>query len=430
MNKEMKGGAGKTRTLLLSIFLFLCIYAPPILPDINLILVIAVLSIPYLLLHSRTCLRVLSSSPAKSFIAWFASFVCYWLVITFLNVLLGEGGFGADYTTSAYSFFLVLPVCLICSTAAMVYKENNGLSMGQVIKAFIVAGLIQAAFALAAFFDPGVKSFLTEIMFENTGTEQMQSGLWIADRRFYGFANSMLDLYGLGTGLIAALPAFLVQIDRNASKCWLVTIPVLLVVPALNARTGLVVFFVALVIASLYAGRASGLSIVATMFAAGAIFAIAAILINVISLVRPEVIDWLLGDITGGTQHNTFEVLFSESFWSLPEPLLIITGTGHSVYGVPGFSHSDVGYVNEIWRTGIIGLIMLALAFIRPVMRSLRKTSCGDPFEYLLIGAVVCLAITAVKCMPITHSGGMIVLLTLILIGGRREEMLERGAVR
>ena len=200
MNKEMKGGAGKTRTLLLSIFLFLCIYAPPILPDINLILVIAVLSIPYLLLHSRTCLRVLSSSPAKSFIAWFASFVCYWLVITFLNVLLGEGGFGADYTTSAYSFFLVLPVCLICSTAAMVYKENNGLSMGQVIKAFIVAGLIQAAFALAAFFDPGVKSFLTEIMFENTGTEQMQSGLWIADRRFYGFANSMLDLYGLGTG--------------------------------------------------------------------------------------------------------------------------------------------------------------------------------------------------------------------------------------
>ena len=50
-----------------------------------------------------------------------------------------------------------------------------------------------------------------------------------------------------------------------------------------------------------------------------------------IATVRPEIIDWLLGDILGTTQHNTLSILFGEGFWNLPDPLMAITGTGHTV---------------------------------------------------------------------------------------------------
>ena len=120
----------------------------------------------------------------------------------------------------------------------------------------------------------------------------------------------------------------------------------------LNARTGLVLFAIAIVIASLYAGKSSGLSIVATMLTALIIALVAAVIIGVIATVRPEIIDWLLGDILGTTQHNTLSILFGEGFWNLPDPLMAITGTGHTVYGVSGFSHST-WYVMSYGERGL-----------------------------------------------------------------------------
>ncbi|WP_455138441.1 hypothetical protein [Thermophilibacter sp.] len=411
----------------LSIYVFLCLFAPPVLPDVNLVLVIALLSVPYLLANAPRSKGILSSRAGRSFCAWFGAFAAYWVIIMLVNVLLGDKVYTSDYVTSAYSFFLVMPTCLVCAVTALVYAGKHGLTSGQVVKAFICAGLAQAVIALAAFFDQGIKDTLTEIMFQNTGTTQMQEGSWIAERRFYGFANSMLDLYGFGTGVIAALPAFLVLIDREASKMWLFAVPFLLVVPALNARTGLVLFVVAIMIASLYAGKSSGLSIISTMLTALIIALVAAVIIGVIATVRPEIIDWLLGDILGTTQHNTLSILFGEGFWNLPEPLMVITGTGHTVYGVPGFSHSDVGYVNELWRTGVIGLVLLFGAFARPTMIALKGAVVPGAMRYLVVATALCLAVVAVKCMPITHSGGMILLLSLVLLCGVAAEQPKGG---
>lgn len=427
MFSEPKRQQSTRHIALLSLYLFLCLYAPPVLPDVNLVLVIALLSVPYLFSNATRAKEIISTSAARSFCAWFGAYALYWVVIMLVNSLLGSEAYTSDYVTSAYSFFLVVPICLVCCLTALVYAGRHGLTNSQVIKAFILAGLAQAAIALAAFFDQGVKDALTEIMFQNTGTTQMQEGSWIAERRFYGFANSMLDLYGFGTGMIAALPAFLILIDRTASKMWLLAVPLLLAVPALNARTGLVLFAVAIVAASLYAGRSSGLSVVATMLTALVVVLVAAVIIGVISTVRPEIIDWLLGDILGTTQHNTFSILFGEGFWNLPDPLMMMTGTGHTVYRVSGFSHSDVGYVNELWRTGVIGLVLLLGAFARPVMIALKERRIDGAMRYLIVATSLCLAIVAVKCMPITHSGGMILLIALILLCGSASEASKGG---
>lgn len=427
MVPERKCKQNTKNVTFLSLYAFLCLFAPPVLPDVNLVLVIALLSVPYLLINAPKAKGILGSYASRSFCAWFGAFATYWVVIMLVNALLSDEVYISDYVTSAYSFFLVMPTCLVCATTALVYAGKHDLTSSQVIKAFIYAGLVQAAIALAAFFNQGIKDMLTEIMFQNTGTTQMQEGSWIAERRFYGFANSMLDLYGFGTGVIASLPAFLVLIDREASKMWLFAVPFLLVVPALNARTGLVLFAIAIVIASLYAGKSSGLSIVATMLTALIIALVAAVIIGVIATVRPEIIDWLLGDILGTTQHNTLSILFGEGFWNLPDPLMAITGTGHTVYGVSGFSHSDVGYVNELWRTGVIGLVLLCGAFARPAMIVLKGANVSGAMRYLIVATVLCLAVAAVKCMPITHSGGMILLLSLVLHCGVATELPKGG---
>lgn len=426
MNSGEMARTKPSKMLLLVGYLFSCIYAPPIFPNINFVLLVAAFSIPYIASNYKIVSTILSSKPAKSFCAWFTAFACYWFVITLINIAVGKDQYYSDYITSAYSFFLVAPVCLVCATTVVVIKIKHSLSNGYIIKAIIIAGLIQATLALAAFFFPVVKNALTNVMFNNTGGSQLKEGLWISERRFYGFANSMLDLYGLGTGLIAAMPAFLVMIDPKSSKCWLISIPILLTVPALNARTGLVVFLVAILVASLCFGRVSGLSVVAAMFSVCIIALIGIGLLSIIAAVRPEIIEWLLGDITGETQHNTFEILFGKGFWHFPDPVFSITGTGHSVYTVAGFSHSDVGYVNEIWRTGFIGLLMLVCAFSRPVLYVLKNESSERSFNYLIAGSIICLSITAVKCMPITHSGGMIIIITLFLLGGvGSEESIE-----
>lgn len=62
---------------------------------------------------------------------------------------------------------------------------------------------------------------------------------------------------------------------------------------------------------------------------------------------------------------NTASLLFSKKFWTLPTFPEIIFGTGHTVFSVKGFAHSDVGYVNGLWLCGILGVMILYSLFVK-----------------------------------------------------------------
>lgn len=299
------------------------------------------------------------------------------------------------------------PVCVTCVMYVLVRGQSLGFVFSDYLIEIIKAGLIQSTLALLAFGIPEVKSFFVSVMYNNTGNVVLENNyaLW---RRFYGFSNSMLDSYGIGTGMIAALPLYLVAFDKNR-KAWLIAMPFLLMVPILNSRTGIVIFLLYVLFFFLYLMSKSPSHLLTIPLIAGVCAAALFMLIWIISQIAPTTASWITLDLTtflNGDGSITGKTLFSVGFWTLPQDIFLLVGTGHTVYGLSGFSHSDVGYVNDLWRTGIIGIILLYFTMLFVIRKAVRSTP-EKVFKFLIAGLGVSIFVFQIKAQAFTYTGGM-----------------------
>ena len=239
---------------------------------------------------------------------------------------------------------------------------------------FIKAGVIQAVIVLITLLFPSIKQILVDIMYTNTG-DQLLNTPWITSRRFFGFANSMLDLFGFGTGLLAVLPLFY---SEKHGKKYLLLVPFLLLVPLLNSRSGLIVFAIGLGIwfVRLLKGKDYKFFIKISL----TFLVLFAVLIALLFVLSPNTLDWIISDLGSfiGLGEGTATTLFSKDFWTLPPIESWLIGKGYSVSGysefqVSGIAHSDVGYINEFWKAGILGLITIYTFIIYLLTKSMKK---------------------------------------------------------
>jgi len=115
-----------------------------------------------------------------------------------------------------------------------------------------------------------------------------------------------------------------------------------------------------------------------------------------------------------GHQSTTATSLFKDDSWRLPRGAGLIFGTGHSVYGVDGYAHSDVGYVNDIWLVGILGsafmMTLIAMAVIL-FAKTDKRMICISIF---LVGAIL---IFQIKGRAIMANAGFITSMLIVMSG-------------
>ena len=385
------------------LYLFVLLFSPPII-KINIIIPLAIYSLGVMLIkYPKQLIRTLNDRICKKFITMVLCLLSYWLFICLINFIGGNFVNLMNYFTSLYQYFLLFPIAFICVLYIMILTNKHNIDIVELIKLIICAGLIELVFCLISLIDINIKSKLLDIMFNNTGYEQFQSE-WITSRRYYGFSNSLADLFGYGTGLLALLP-FVVE-----GKWAFLSFPLLLV-PLLNSRTGILVYLLGLFflyIKNFYKNKRNLFKFIAII----AIFIISSYCLYTLLLAfSPNTIEWISNDVSSfinSSQEGTATNLLSKSFWTFPDMFLSIFGTGHTIYGANGFDHSDVGYVNDLWKLGVVGTSSLYFAYCRFISRA-RNVVRLDRIKRLLTIFEVSFFVFLIKGQYFTAHPGIII---------------------
>lgn len=395
------------------LYIFFALFAPPILPSLNFILPLAIFSFIVLFFSYRKELKeIFLKTSALRFIIGLLIYYIYLFAIISFSFVMDTHVQQSHYVTMLYSLFLLMPVSVVCSIYIVARAHRLEYGINELIRCFVIAGLMQVMLVLLAFAVPDIKAYFVEVMYLNTGDNLLNTP-WLINVRFYGFANNLLDLFGLGMGILATLSLFL---SEKLGKKYVVFFFLLLVPAALNARSGMIIgalgalFF----IFHLAMVRKTFKIIALTI----SVLVIVTIGVGVITRYAPDTMSWIMQDIasfTGSSEEGTATKLFSSNFLTMPSNLMqVVFGSGHTLYQAEGFPHSDIGYINDLWRTGIVGMILLYGAICGLFIKAL-KSNKDNNIKTLIIFMGISLIIFSIKGGVWVYSTGMIVILSLLL---------------
>ena len=384
------------KKLLLSLYVFVLLFSPPIMPEIRSMYILAGLSIFLLLIGYRKQMHnVIRQTNIGIITKLFLVLSAYIALVAIMS-----GGFLAPYFLDSIGKMLLTgPILAICILFLITVFKSEQLTLNDALRVVMFAGLIQVVLSLLAFLSPEIKMLFVSIMQHNVGTAALFDPFQI-ETRLFGFAGDMFDRFGYGMGMMAALPALLAY--NTGRMRYLMLIPLFLIAIILNSRTGILIAIVAalpLVIAAIKKHAMSTKNIKTTLtgllIAATAIIGGVTIINGVYSSGNSNiqnytvsnyesVFEFLATGDSSSTRDNTAGLLFSDKFWELPpDAHSLIFGTSHSKYGVKGISHSDVGYINDIWMFGLIGAF-LAYFVLSYFTLSIKKI--GIQYRILALG--------------------------------------------
>lgn len=391
---------------------FVALFAPPIIPGINLIIPLAAYALLRMVFtYRKQAVEVFTKSGLVTLAKWVSLYHLYYLMILMISFMLGVNVQPEHYFRSAYSLLLYVPVTIIVVLYILIKARELNYDSNELAKVFVQAGIIQVIIACLTLLLPEVKAFLVDMMLRNTGDPLLDTP-WLVNIRFFGFANSLLDLFGLGIGLLAVLSLFLVPVKGYR---YLIFFGLLLVPAVLNARSGLIVGAIGLVFFLSYLFKTNKkftltLSIVSLLIlVTGGMALVAVYAPDTLSLAVRDI-----GSFVGSSDEGTSVALFSSQFWQLPDTIFgMIFGVGHSLYGAEGYAHSDVGYINDLWRTGVLGMLLLYTSFMGFIIKGLKSTK-DNRWKFLFVFFLVSTLIFNVKASIWGYTPGMVVVLSMV----------------
>lgn len=366
----------KRKGIFYSIYIFLLVFCPPIVPRFDVILM-AFSAFEIYRKYRNEVLQIVAKSGMLYWTKIMVLLAGYVLLIPlpisafFYNDVVQPG----HYVSLVNRYGLLLAELLICGSYLILELEKNKLTVDDFLKYIFFAGAIESTFSVGALLSPSFKQILLTIMYINTG-DGMYRNSYLVDTRLYGFSNTLLDLFGLGISVIASV-CFVYGVFKN--KRYILLSIYIVIATAINSRTGLVLYCVCVLVTIMYLVLGGNIK--------GILFGIVAILIGINLfnyIMSSDFIDettkyWVTSGIdsvfevleSGGTDSGSLSVLLQDSWWELPGGARVIIGTGHSRYLAQGYSHTDVGYVNEIWAFGMIGAAFLYLSIVRLIFMSI-----------------------------------------------------------
>ena len=405
----------KIKSIMLTIYIFMLLYAPPIIKNVNTLLIVFVFSFIMLITkYKKDTIKFFKEKEIKKIAFLFFFFFFLYGISIIINYLIYDEIYFYNIFINLYSMGLVIPITLLCVLFVLIYAKRNNIAFEKVIRLTIYAGTIQGVICLLSFLFPSFKSFLLSLLYYLTGDELFVDKFHVP-RRFYGYSNGMVDAFGFGSGIIAALPLFY---SLKNGKKFLAFIPLLLLIVILNSRTGLVIFGIGIIIWFICLICNRKLKEYKNVILCSSIILFLVLL--VVYLVKPLTIQWIIKDFSSFFTKNwgTANVLFSSNFWRLPSLFRVIIGAGYSIAGFGGVSDilgfsSDVGYINEIWRTGLIGLtIMIFILFYICYVIIKKQTS---KYTHLIIFFLISLLVGNIKLVIFIYNPGIVVILMYVL---------------
>ena len=346
--------------VLLCAFLFLAVFLPPLAKkDMSSVVQTIDCFILFIYLLKYKSLRI--NRRIVAVLAWFLPFFFYYSIAQFLRTVEG--------VEIRYTFFYEwhdalesVVYIILTGLAILAFLKVKNLDFDDYIRHIIAIMAIQLFLVLLAFFSPEVKQFFIEMIRKNSVSRVVVSA---TDResyfRCFGFANNLFDSFGYITslGIIVTLVYGVLS-----KKIWPKLLAVFfLIMPLFNARTGLVLSALGIVI--VFFQNFDRKKIVQYLFIA-AVSAVAVVF--VMRFLPSGLSGWIKAgfrstvDLFHGKRNGVYsEILSADLVW----PSSLLFGDGAPPETIGNYSGIDSGYIQCLWRFGIVGSLLLFLGYYK-----------------------------------------------------------------
>lgn len=346
--------------LLITIGMFSIMYRPPVLP-FNTMHLVGLLSILYLLANSGLAGRVVSKN--KRLLSWMAGVTIYLLLLMFI--------FSEKWTILTDQIFFLVDVIPFGAAISVYINKKNIYQYATtfVVKTILFAAFIQSILIIASIISPAIKEiFLSRIIAYGYDEKAMR---WISSYRLFGFSDGLTFDTPMIHAMLSVFCVGLAQISKR--KLWYYGSAILFFITAIvNARTPIIILAIGLISTLVFPpNKKTTGGRMRMVFTLGILAIIGVMLLPpLIQAISPTTYDWI---VDGMGMMDTMMTGKEEQYWTdaskykLPEGLHgLIIGAGHKIAGmgdVYGYS-TDIGYINDIWKGGIIYVLLNDLGFL------------------------------------------------------------------
>ena len=414
-----------TEKIILILYIFCAIFAPPFF-SFNLLYILSLISSIYLLLKNKKLFtkkyRVNKNILAIIFLFFYLGMV---LVV---SLIFGNRDLLINKIVVIYQWYVLIPMQIITCFGIQKYAQRNRINNIQLLNFCLYAGILQGIIVCFSFFVPEVREFFLNTMLKHGAKTRIYANQFMMSYRGYGFAATLLDTFGYGMGLISGI----LFLSRKKKYVIFKIIGCLLCLfgTALNARTGLLIFLVVIpsIILDWFFRKKINIKDIKKIIYITISFCILIFLSLKTNIKESITFSWIKGGFLSvfnflfridasyqlGSMKNS---LFNKGFWQFPDNLFnFLFGTGHSVYGTKDIIGvgSDSGYVNCIWIIGIIGTVILFYIILKFSCK--KYTEWGQEYKIIVIFITLSFFIMFIKGNVVTYNSGTFVSLFIFLL--------------
>lgn len=404
---------------LLSVFLFIYIFQPPVLKT-NIRLILTIIALCYIAVNTFRHPTIRVQKDVLKPLFFIAIFTVCFVLFQIGRITLNNPPETAYIRSLTTSVLLIVIYTTIACIFLVQYSNHNGLSYSQICSAVINAGVVELCCVILSFISPGIRQTFNSLMISNVRDEQMSINFYkFTWQRTYGFADNLFDGFGYLTSIIIVI-TFLKGF-REKKKRYVILSFVMLIMPLLNSRTGLLLSAVGYIIVLI--AYFSPRKLFKYMCLAG--LGIGGVLLFVNRL-PAETADWVMrgvtqtldlfgGDVDSGVYH---QILVAD----LQFPNSIIWGAGYRPNAI-GRVDIDSGYVQCIWRFGLLLSILFFGALLYYFITVFSELNNKDE-KILIILLVMFLLLFFIKESPFGLLGAHILTfgLPIVMLNGQKSK--------
>lgn len=369
-NKQSKSSKNTLfRDIILTGYFFLALYQPPICAIETKYIVMAINIISFLFL-SVSKGKITVPKKIIAVIMGFSPFLLYFFLVQIMHTGMNSS-YANIYLSSLktnllmflYFFILILALVQICACLKLNYHD--------IIKYVYISGLLQFICVLLSFLVPSVKSFFLSSILTYSHDDTVINAVKKGELyRCFGFANNLFDAFGYILSIVISL-ILLEGVSCKKPKLVFVAIAMLFM-PLINARTGLVLAFVGFLIISIYYLSPKMIVVIAI-----ALPILVVVTSKVFSYLPETTSRWIIKGVeetTAFMNEKSSTGVYSEILGKdlvFPDNLFIGSGAGPET--IANYIGIDSGYIQCLWRYGIIGSLLLFFGYINMFSLSFFK---------------------------------------------------------
>ena len=418
----------KKQMLPIILILFVIIFNPPLIKGISFTPIVvggaAIFELAVLINSGKILIRKEYSKLFRAFLIFFI-----YLLFASLTYAIFYSGIFSIYRNIMRTIGLTICLFIVSSLLNSVFVKKR-FDLDMILEAYVCCGLIQGVISLLSFFVPKVRILLNGIMVRNVTHEniafltQASNGL-----RSFGFAANLFDVFGCTMSLIAII-AF--HLALNKSIKYFLHFLVISFSGIVNSRTSIVLIGVGIIILLL-----NSLSYLSRK-KLGSMIVLSVLLISMVgygwhrlSISNSMSSIWIKSGIESianlafkrqidrtqqGITANYFGKVIDDFLFVPFDSYGMIFGTGHYPSELIEKS-SDVVYIQNIWLYGLIGSVLLYMAYYVLFKETLHVSTRIYKGMVVSFATVVFLFLVKNDCLG--YSMPMLVIMPILLFSLR-----------